>query len=81
MASKLFEDHPPRCEYCQHVRLHANLLMCSRRRAEAVKPCSGFAYDPLKRVPKQEARLPEYRPEDFMISGGDELDGWRQDTE
>lgn len=73
MSVKLYDDHPPRCEYCLHVRSADGRLVCVRRRAEAVRPCSGFAYDPLKRVPRQEARLPEYRPEDFAIDlRGDE---------
>ena len=78
MSVKLFDDHTPRCEYCLHSRIQGETLMCVRRRCEAAKPCSGFAYDPLKRVPRQEARLPEYRPEDFMIDDRtDDLESWR----
>ena len=67
MSVKLFDDHEPRCEYCVHVRSTDGGLICVRRRGEAQKPCSAFSYDPLKRVPRQEARLPVYRPEDFAI--------------
>ena len=79
MSVKLFDNHEPRCEYCRHARLQSGNIMCVRRRSEALKPCSAFEYDPLKRVPRQEARLPEYRPEDFMIDGGDEPEDWRQE--
>lgn len=82
MSVKLFDNHTPRCEYCQHVRWQNGSLLCVRRRTEATKPCSSFMYDPLKRIPRQEARLPEYRPEDFMIdSCEEELDSWQQDAE
>lgn len=88
MSIRLFDDHPPRCEYCLHVRSTDGRPMCARRRAEAQKPCSGFVYDPLKRVPRQEARLPEYRPEDFVIdlqteeeSEDDDAGSWRYEGE
>ena len=29
--------------------------------------CRRFRYDPLKRIPKRPAALPEYRQEDFSI--------------
>lgn len=71
MAVKLFDDHAPSCEYCAHARRENDRLMCVRRRGEAQKPCGSFSYDPLKRVPRQEARLPQYRPEDFAVDGWD----------
>jgi len=81
MAVRLFDDHTPMCEYCTHMQRQEEKLFCRRRRAEALNPCRAFEYDPLKRVPRQEARLPEYRPEDFAIDvpGEDEeiLDGQR----
>ena len=68
MAVKLYDDHEPRCEYCTHMRMESGQMTCRRRRG-AVKPCGSFAYDPLKRVPRQEARLPQYRAEDFCLDG------------
>ncbi len=71
MAAKLFENHEPRCEYCVHMYSQGDKSMCVRRRAEAVRACRAFEYDPLKRVPRQMPRLPEYRPEDFAgFEGG-----------
>ena len=67
MAVRLFDDHIPKCEYCVHVRRENGKLVCVRRRGPAEKACGGFAYDPLKRIPRQEARLPQYKPEDFAI--------------
>jgi len=67
MAAKLFDDHTPKCEYCVHVRREAGEPMCVRRRSRAEKPCFSFCYDPLKRIPRQEARLPEYNAADFAI--------------
>lgn len=69
MAVKLFDNHEPSCEYCAHMRTEGGQMRCLRRRS-AGKPCGSFAYDPLKRVPRQEARLPEYKPSDFIIDGG-----------
>lgn len=71
MAVKLFDNHDPKCEYCVYVRAEGDALVCSRRGERAAKPCGSFSYDPLKRVPRQEARLPQYRPEDFAIDGAD----------
>lgn len=73
MSHKLFDDHEAKCEYCVHVRREGERLVCARR-GEKLKPCGSFSYDPLKRVPRQEARLPQYRPEDFAI------DEWDQST-
>jgi len=69
MAFRLFDDHEPDCSYCVYMRREDGRMICARKRTAAVKPCGSFAYDPLKRVPRQEARLPEYRPEDFVIDG------------
>lgn len=71
MAIRLFDDHTPKCEYCANVRNEGGRLVCVRRRGKEVNPCGSFSYDPLKRVPRQEARLPQYKPEDFAI---DDLD-------
>jgi len=80
MSVKLFDDHTPDCGYCLHARRQEGRLMCARRRTAAVRACQAFVYDPLKRVPRQEARLPEYRAEDFLIDEArDELDSWQQD--
>jgi len=65
MALKIFEDHEAKCEYCLHLCEQGETLFCLRKRNVPLKPCRSFEYDPLKRVPRQEARLPEYRPEDF----------------
>lgn len=67
MAVKLFDDHTPDCACCAHMRSGENGAMCQRRRAPAVRACGSFSYDPLKRVPRQEPRLPVYRPEDFSL--------------
>lgn len=67
MAVKLFDRHEPKCEYCVHVRAGSGQLSCVRRKGPVQKPCGAFCYDPLKRVPRQEARLPQYKPEDFAI--------------
>ena len=83
MADKLYDDHEPRCEYCAHMRREREVVFCARRRTEATKPCSSFAYDPLKRLPRQEARLPEYRPEDFGFADDEtgEVGFWQTDEE
>lgn len=76
MAFKLFDDHEPNCAYCLHSRRQNGETLCVKR-GKAGRACGSFAYDPLKRVPRQEARLPEYDPSAFAISelgGEDEFD-------
>lgn len=65
MATKLFDDHEPKCEYCVHLAAQQGRPWCLRKKTGELRVCRSFEYDPLKRVPRQEARLPEYRPEDF----------------
>lgn len=68
-ADKLFDDTiPARCEYCEFARRSGESLLCAKSAGEqAIKPCRRYRYDPLKRVPRQEARLPEYPLESFRI--------------
>ena len=79
MAVKLFDNHTPDCSYCAHMSRKEGEMICLRRRSPAVKACSAFSYDPLRRVPRQEPRLPVYRPEDFSLdsdgAGGE--DDWQ----
>ncbi len=65
MALKIFDDHEAKCEYCLHLGRQGETLFCLKKKTTLLKPCRSFEYDPLKRIPRQEARLPEYRPEDF----------------
>ncbi|HNW04306.1 MAG TPA: hypothetical protein PLP20_00505 [Oscillospiraceae bacterium] len=60
-----------RCEYCTEGWLSADGKNVLCKKKGVVAPgyfCSGFRYDPLLRVPRVPAPLPEtYRPEDFLL--------------
>ena len=61
---------PPACEYCAHSRPspEPDTFYCERR---GVVPghyhCRAYSYDPLRRVPKRQPRLPAFTPEDFKL--------------
>ncbi|MBC8535477.1 hypothetical protein [Feifania hominis] len=60
----------PRCELCEHAVtvVGGGQLLCRKRgMVECGARCRRFRYDPLKRIPKRPAALPEYRQEDFSI--------------
>ena len=68
---KLFGAHiEPACEYCQNgtPTADARMILCERYGVVApYSSCKKYQYDPLRRVPKASAPLPEYRAEDFEL--------------
>ena len=68
MAVKLFNDDiTPSCAYCAKMERQEGKMFCPRRKTVTERDsCRSYEYDPLKRVPKQAPRLPEFKPEDFF---------------
>lgn len=67
----LFGAHiEPRCEYCAEGGWNAahSAILCPR--LGVMRPtdhCDRFDYDPLRREPKREPKLPDYDPADFTL--------------
>lgn len=58
----------PACEYCALVTLTKNQYICSKKgNVDKSNKCFRYKYDPLKRVPKVQPKIPEYKSDDFKI--------------
>lgn len=60
----------PACIYCRSGRPSPDNVMILCRKYGPVAPfyqCRKFQYDPLKRVPKKQPKLPSYSAEDFQL--------------
>lgn len=71
MKQKLFDTEiPPLCEYCTYGRAAASNLeiLCVKRGImKSEFSCNKFKYDPLKRIPRELPKLPEYAQSDFDL--------------
>ncbi|MDR3344953.1 MAG: hypothetical protein LBT21_05120 [Oscillospiraceae bacterium] len=70
MKKPLFSKQPPSCGYCRYGKPapDGNSVLCPKRGVtHAGMFCKKYSYDPLRRVPKPEPKLPHYSPEDFSI--------------
>ena len=65
------KDIEPRCAYCNKGNtINEREVVCSRKGVVAMEyHCSGFRYDPLKRVPPRPVKLETSKltEEDFAI--------------
>lgn len=62
---------PPACEYCEKGRRAADprMILCSKK--GVVSPyyrCRKYVYDPLRRVPKRQPKLPTFSIDDFILN-------------
>lgn len=67
---KLFGNHiDPACRYCRHQEAYpeGGLRCAYRGQVEPDGRCARFAYDPLKREPRNLPELPTYDPKDFLL--------------
>lgn len=68
---KLFgQQVEPACLYCEKGRPAPDNVMVLCRKYGPVAPtyqCKKFIYDPLKRIPRRQPKLPEYDEEDFKL--------------
>lgn len=58
------------CEYCANAQISSalNLIFCKiKGPVSSQDSCRKYKYDPLKRVPHTEAKLPEYTADDFKL--------------
>ena len=71
MARKLFGkniDHA--CEYCLNGKITEDRKMVLCEHKGIVAPfysCRKYVYDPLKRIPKRQNKLPKYNENDFKL--------------
>lgn len=64
------ENIEPACFYCLNGHQASDTAMILCTKTGPVSPtykCKKFVYDPLKRIPKRQPKLPEFSPEDFEI--------------
>lgn len=58
------------CEYCANAQISSalNLIFCKFKGPVSQQDsCMKFKYDPLKRTPLTEAKLPKYTADDFEL--------------
>ena len=71
MRKKLFGNTvQPSCSTCVNGRTAPDEIMVLCRKYGPVSPvyrCKKYHYDPLRRVPKRQPKLPDYTAEDFKI--------------
>lgn len=69
--TKLFGNNiSPACEYCLHGDISSDnaMILCSKK--GVVSPfysCNKFTYQPTKRIPKRQPKMPEFTKEDFKL--------------
>lgn len=60
----------PACIYCSNGQptQEKGMVLCKRNGPVSLYySCKRFVYDPLKRVPKRQPKLPDFSAEDFAI--------------
>ena len=71
MEKRLFGNNiEPGCRYCRNGRPAPDGIMVLCRKYGPISPsycCKRYAYDPLKRAPKRQPKLPEFSQEDFSL--------------
>lgn len=68
MKNKLFGSNiQPDCRYCDNFSHDPNNFGCIKRREIKNGKCRKFMYNPILRTPKSEARMMQFRKEDFEI--------------
>ncbi len=64
------KDVPKCCGHCANAQISMSLklVFCKFRGPVSEDDvCRKYIYDPVKRVPKSSAKLPQYSKEDFML--------------
>lgn len=60
----------PACIYCEFGRkaTDPSKILCNKKGVVApYDRCRKFCYDPLKRIPRRQPKLPKFSPEDFSL--------------
>ena len=58
------------CEYCANAQISSalNLIFCKFKGPVSQQDsCMKYKYDPLKRLPLSDAKLPKYTADDFKL--------------
>lgn len=58
------------CEYCANAQISSalNVIFCKfKGPVSAQDSCMKYKYDPLKRTPRADAKLPTYTADDFRL--------------
>lgn len=70
-AKHLFGDFiEPACQYCAlgSPAQEEGMILCTRNGLVEIEyHCSRYTYDPLRRIPKRQPKLPVFNPEDFEL--------------
>lgn len=64
------ETIAPACEYCEHGRLssdHIRILCPKKGLVSPTYSCRRYLYDPLRRSPRLQPKLPDFTAEDFSL--------------
>lgn len=68
MKNKLFGEHiQPNCNYCDNFNRDGNNSGCLKNKQIKNGKCRKFAYNPILRMPKSEAKMMQFKKEDFEI--------------
>ena len=71
MSKKLLgSEIEPKCEYCLHAVIAADgvTVLCEKKGiTDFDDSCKKFEYDPLKRTPRRQPKLPTFFDEDFKL--------------
>ena len=68
MKYKLFGANiKPDCRYCDNFINEANNYRCIKNKTIKNGKCRKFSYNPILRTPKSEARMMQFRKEDFEL--------------
>lgn len=63
-------DIPPHCSYCQLGKTSADgtVVYCPRKGVMSpMDSCKKFVYEPTKREPLRQQKLPDFTDEDFSL--------------
>ena len=71
MAKSVFNKNiRPCCVYCANAKISTSLKLVFCKYKGPVSEndfCRKYIYDPLKRIPKTSAELPEFSDDDFAL--------------
>lgn len=68
MKYKLFGANiQPDCNICDNFRRDSNNLGCVKNRTIKNGKCRKFDYNPILRTPKSEAKMMQFKKEDFEL--------------
>ncbi len=68
MKNKMFGANiAPKCEYCDNFSRDQSSYGCLKKREIKNGKCRKFEYNPILRTPKSEAKMMQFKKEDFEL--------------